>query len=451
MASQSKYFWIGGAGNISNPNNWSLSNGGGPAGQIPMWNDTMMFTSNSFSQPNQIVNVDQNMEVEAIFWQDPGFNTGLNFPNGNKLVINLSLGIYDGLQTNYSDNGGWVFRGFQKEATVEVNSNGIDMGNIWIDTWNDTMMVIGDLFTQRTIFNSGLLHIEAPSTMWNDTMMIAPCVAQPCSTKVLSLIGMGMVCGFFDASNHNGSFKFSATEGGIRITDTFKSPCETRGSSDCMLGTMDLFFESPNARVFNDTILVVAPDMRFLNLMSNDVPNIIFDGNVEADVLNFGDLDNLIFGWNDTMMIRDRFDVVDAVFKSSQTGQPFYLNALNTNVCLGELDVKDMNAIGNGVVHAAEGDDLGGNSGFSFGLPLVNDTLFFIPGGNNVWKAPANWSMKSGGCPINVFNDTILIFRFDQHSTYEENIEIQIDSFFNMETLLMKDIGKKVNFFISDS
>ena len=62
-------YWVARTGNWSDPNHWSLTDGGSAGQCAPTPNDNVYFTSNSFSAENQIVTLDaDNVGVSNMDW-----------------------------------------------------------------------------------------------------------------------------------------------------------------------------------------------------------------------------------------------------------------------------------------------------------------------------------------------------------------------------------------------
>ena len=59
--SQINYYWVGGSGDWQDPNNWSLTSNGPPAGLSPNNGDNVIFDQFSFDAPGQIVTTTNNI------------------------------------------------------------------------------------------------------------------------------------------------------------------------------------------------------------------------------------------------------------------------------------------------------------------------------------------------------------------------------------------------------
>ncbi len=125
------YYWIGGAGNWSDPNRWSLSSGGSTAGCVPTRLDHVVFDNNSFPGSNQTVTLNVAAEVVNMTWT-AGVNASPNFVGSQTLKINGDLnvaGIIDWNQNgavtiignmDISGNASWTSGG---SVTISGNLN----------------------------------------------------------------------------------------------------------------------------------------------------------------------------------------------------------------------------------------------------------------------------------------------------------------------------------------
>lgn len=91
-----KLFWIGGSGNWTDINHWSLSSGGtANATCIPSYSDSTIFDVNSFSSNNQTVTVDKKSFSSYLDWSDAAFNTVLlldsNLSVNGDIILNPNL------------------------------------------------------------------------------------------------------------------------------------------------------------------------------------------------------------------------------------------------------------------------------------------------------------------------------------------------------------------------
>ena len=93
-------YWIGDAGDWSDPNHWAVTSGGAPSGCIPGPLDDVYFDQNSFSMPGQTVSLDIDGECHSMFWTGALFNPQFLGNGGFKLDIYGSLELNPVMQLN---------------------------------------------------------------------------------------------------------------------------------------------------------------------------------------------------------------------------------------------------------------------------------------------------------------------------------------------------------------
>ncbi len=79
------FYWVGGAGNWNNGNEWSDRSGGTPINQVPTINDVVIFDANSFSAVGQTVQITPNASCYSFTWLSDK-NANFQF-GGNNLTV----------------------------------------------------------------------------------------------------------------------------------------------------------------------------------------------------------------------------------------------------------------------------------------------------------------------------------------------------------------------------
>ena len=87
------FYWIGGDGNWSDTNNWSLTSGGPPSGCLPGPNDDVYFDNNSFSGAGQTVTQD----LSIAYCRNMDWTGATGTPNFNGGGAGNSLRIFGGV------------------------------------------------------------------------------------------------------------------------------------------------------------------------------------------------------------------------------------------------------------------------------------------------------------------------------------------------------------------
>ncbi|MGK0307432.1 MAG: hypothetical protein ACI8RP_000384, partial [Urechidicola sp.] len=158
-------YWVGGAGNWSDANHWSLTSGGPSASCIPSQGDNVFFDVNSFTAPNQSVNVDVVAYCQNMVWNN------VNSPEitGNKLLnVYGSMVLAPNLEWNQTGETYFQSRGIGN--TITTNGVEIDQVQFLSDgsyagkwTLRDNLSVTNDIYINNGSFISGGFNISSRS------------------------------------------------------------------------------------------------------------------------------------------------------------------------------------------------------------------------------------------------------------------------------------------------
>ena len=132
------YYWVGGTGNWSDINRWSLTNGGAGGAGVPGVNDNTFFTNNSFSSPNQTVT----LNIANANCNDMTWTVSANSPNFASSSSANNLNIYGNLAM-VSTQGTWTTSMnvyFMGTGVKTINSGGKSFGSVYFagtGTWSN--------------------------------------------------------------------------------------------------------------------------------------------------------------------------------------------------------------------------------------------------------------------------------------------------------------------------
>jgi hypothetical protein len=147
-------YWVGGSGNWSDSNHWSLSDGGSGGQCAPTPNDNVYFTSNSFSNANQVITLDiDNNGIVNLDW------TGVtNSPQFNMTSKSLEISGSVTYTADMSISSPGTLK-FITNSNSFFTSAGHNTGNLDIDK-------SGGVFSQLDNFNSSnrSLYVRSGST-----------------------------------------------------------------------------------------------------------------------------------------------------------------------------------------------------------------------------------------------------------------------------------------------
>jgi hypothetical protein len=116
------YYWIGGAGNWSDGNNWSHASGGAPANCIPTAFDNIFFDSGSgFTGEADAIVIDGPVFCNTMSWNGAPNNPVLNTLSENPVNVFGSLSLQEDM--TISSNLRWNFRSTQTGNTIKTSGN----------------------------------------------------------------------------------------------------------------------------------------------------------------------------------------------------------------------------------------------------------------------------------------------------------------------------------------
>ena len=151
------FYWVGGSGNWNDPNSWSYTSGGTPGVcPLPGRYDNVFFDVNSFSAPNQYVNLNTTAEFNNMLW------TNVNHP---RLIGGGQMNVYGSFQLDPNisyEAGGWVYFRSRTAGNV-IKTAGKTLRWVRFDgegqstgewTLMDDLDVLYDLYIDRGTFIS---------------------------------------------------------------------------------------------------------------------------------------------------------------------------------------------------------------------------------------------------------------------------------------------------------
>jgi len=151
--SAENYYWIGGSGDWSDPNHWSLSDlgTGVPAGVVPGMADNVYFNEYSFDSDGDTVFVSQNIDCNEMDWNSLSHTMVFYFrPDAGNLNVNIGASLFlSPFIDMVADGVTWSLN--SKWQNNIVSTFGQELSNIQFDgsvadwTLFDNMNVSGDV------------------------------------------------------------------------------------------------------------------------------------------------------------------------------------------------------------------------------------------------------------------------------------------------------------------
>ncbi len=226
------YYWIGNAGDWSDPAHWSLSSGGPQSCAFPADSSVFVFDANSFSLPNQTVNFDTAMTVKGMTWATIDQNATFFLEKDVKAIGNVTL---NSMMLVTRDT---IARKIQFNAKAHFNPAGSEFDcNLSINTpATDTLHLDGNLLASDS---SNIYHLAGRFMANSHNIEAQTYIAILATPKVMNL----------------GSSNIYLRDGWN--SDTLQTPELTvvKGTSDIEIGrsTKSNFFISRNQSYNNVT------------------------------------------------------------------------------------------------------------------------------------------------------------------------------------------------------
>ncbi|MBL7871873.1 MAG: S8 family serine peptidase [Cyclobacteriaceae bacterium] len=153
---QVAYYWIGGSGDLSDPNHWSLSSGGVSAGAVPDGNNRIIIDENSSLADGGVISMSGNTTIGSLTWLNKS-QAGIAL-NGHTLTIRGSL-IISSDKTQVLTPGKILFTGsLNSENTIFTSNNNFSTTDIEIDLTTN-MEMSGSLKVRSMRILSGLVNM----------------------------------------------------------------------------------------------------------------------------------------------------------------------------------------------------------------------------------------------------------------------------------------------------
>ena len=175
-------FWVGGNGNWSDPQHWSLQSGGTPGECMPTLEDDVYFDINSFTTPNDSVIIDIELSYcKSMDWtgaNNPIFTTYRSdatlFVNGSlKCITNMDFAYNNDMEFVSDTNGNTITTSNQHFLCV-ITFNGEGSWTL-LDSMTARYINLdeGDFYSNQQSMNVGRFFAKPPNTsMTLDTLVL---------------------------------------------------------------------------------------------------------------------------------------------------------------------------------------------------------------------------------------------------------------------------------------
>lgn len=423
-------YWIDGQGDWNDSLHWSYASGGTGGACIPTINDNVYFDSQSFSIPNETVNITSpNAFCHNMLWSTNIPNPIFSTPARSNLYIAGSITLSDAMKHDFF--GPIYFCDTSLNKTITSKGNDFDTAVFFIDngywTLSDSMDVRSDIFLfSGNITTAGYkLRMET----FNASFTFPKSLNITNSEVNVYDNNLGVWYWY-----QNPAASFTATNSNVY----FRSPQNHLAMmGGGVVDFHNIFFIEPNAQSL----------FKANQSIQNFNNKVVFssNGNLEGDhtydtlILSAGKVYNL--GGNNTQFINkllkaDGYCSKEIVIRGF--GSTSNISKTNGIIEVHEASMKDIKGIGGAIFNAYAGHDNGGNINWNW-YPNAPRTLYWV-GCDGLWNDSAHWSLSSGGiggeCIPTRIDDVII----DSNSCNTK--------FFN--SLLVDTYGECLNFLWND-
>lgn len=417
-------FWVGGDGDWSDAANWSFTSGGPGGACLPNGNTNVFFDTNSFTAPNQIVNVDVD-QISCLDMDWSGVSNAPTFQTLNSTILSVFGSLTLDQSITWNHIGITQFLGSLTGNTISMAGQEM-RGNVQFDgsggEWilQDSFRVFDAIYLNNGHLNSNNQYIETYQFYSN--------------TENPRRLSLGSSTLSFRAGQEN------TLEA---LTNNFTLDA---GTSEIITNDFNAYlnFNQPN-----DIDLYHFTATGFLNIYSprGNQSNLSIQRltALQNAIFTRFRADTLILSTNNQYQIyqEDTLSVGNIVANGSCTDyillnarDPFSTNYLTSenDQTLSRIIVEGIHIIGVGNWTANQSTDLGNTDGWIF--PDNDERTLFWVGDGGDWADPNNWSLSSGGVGgecIPTPNDNVI---FDQNSFTTQNATV----FANRNIIFFKDM-----------
>lgn len=161
-------YWIGNGGNWNDPNHWSYTSGGSPAGCFPFQDDNVFFDANSFSMPGQTVIIDSNGYCMNMDWTGVTNSPTFETPAQKTMHIFGSITLNPAMNVNQLDGPwpGWLSLDARTPGKT-VTTHGRQLRNINFGGWGNG----GEWTLQDSLISNDRLYLSGGTLNTNNQLI----------------------------------------------------------------------------------------------------------------------------------------------------------------------------------------------------------------------------------------------------------------------------------------
>lgn len=314
------FYWIGGAGEWSDPLHWSATSGGVNLGSVPTQNDHVIVDENS-SGGNDTIKLTSNVKCKSFKWwlTKP---VGIDF-NGHSLEVGKELIL--------------ASRSFQKIGLGKFKLNSLDLGVVNFDNSYSNSpnveFVSGQWTMRGTIFVDSLTIAGGSVNLTHSNLNVNHFVGQSSSTT------------------------FSANYSTIQVGKTWKSEASK----------INIASNSSVISIASDTVAFQANDLKWKGVItiSNSLANM--NGTFEFDSLTLSNSSTLAMTSGSSFRLKNGFAAngqPGKVISIVGIGSSYFQFDFHKKLCLDYVKITNVNLIGDGVVNLGTNSTIQNSTGW---------------------------------------------------------------------------------------
>lgn len=366
------YYWVGGTGNWTEGNHWSLASGGTPSGCGPTYLDDVFFDDNSFTESNQYVTIDAvSAECNDMVWAGVTHAPGVLGAAGVALTIHGDFVLDENMAWNSQAD---LF--FKSPGDKIIDPQGMVMGsyNIYLDD------SVGNwTLTSELAINSGYFHVVKGSfNTAGNTMQVRRFYSDNSNERSIylndSIIELKQF--WFMANTTNLTFDAGTSIINWNASNTYRFEANdvsfhalhvsTSTGSTAIKG--DLQFQEIEKS--GDGILKVENSIEIIDALRVTAGTLELDDSNTINELNLTSGIVLVLGSEKTQTIdalTGDFNGVTTFIQPKSPSEPAYWDQGESSVCFDYFNIDGVHFVGTGPVYADHSVDSGGNQGIVFG------------------------------------------------------------------------------------
>jgi gliding motility-associated-like protein len=445
------FYWIGGTGDWTDPNHWSLSSGGPPSGCVPAGKDRAFFDANSFTGGGQTVTIDiEDVFVRDMIWDGVTGNPDLTGDKEFSMHITGSMRMDAGMQHTFG--GYYFFESSLSGNTIELNGQQLNR-ECHFSGQNAEWTLLDDLYVE-----------------WNLSHNSGSLITGGNNLEMFKYLAYGSRTTHLDMRNSYIKIRDTYDENGYAVwrpewyVDTENYTAETDNSTIEFESGLNCWFyhNGPNRIEYNNLIYsCYIGELSGYNWTNPEISATIIDsviyrlrgsmyGHQEINYVELSPGFDYIFQDNQDYSFMElnangSCDEGHIAISSNNSGLQADFH-IDDNHTFERLMIKDINQMGSGILTANNSVDQGNNEGWIIDT-ISSRTLYWV-NNNGLWEDPSHWSLTSGGpggeCIPTSKDDVI----FDENSFNQEFQGVSSDAnrFITCRNMTWNNVFGRPNF-----